>query len=211
MAVTTVGLVVKVNTEDFNEASVLSSVDRQGHCGSGSIETSSDNLVLGNGGHTSCFHVNSERQNWRRTPLTVNNFSESHVGDCVLASQVLEILGQKCRLGISGRSFELRASSSESSGLTTRVRNTNNGNGILGISSQISDVDFWEESGVWSGNSSRVRCDSDDPMITFVGGIGPSNTQIIDMVGFVRTERTSIELIGEIDWGSRSWWGRGRS
>jgi len=144
--------------------------------------------------------------------LTVNNFSEGHVGDSVLAGQVLKILGRKCRLGIGGRSFELRDSStSESSGLTTIWRNANNGNGILGISSQISDVDFWEESGVWSGNSSRVRCDSDDPMITFVGGIGPSNTQIIDMVGFVRTERTSIELIGEIDWGSRSWWGRGRS
>jgi hypothetical protein len=30
------------------------------------------------------------------------------------------------------------------------------------------------------------------------------------MVGFVWTESTSIELIGEIDWGGRSGWGRGR-
>jgi len=65
MAMTIVGLVVRVNSEEFNVASILSSVDRQDNSGGGSLQTSADDLVLGNDGNTSRFNVNSERLNVR--------------------------------------------------------------------------------------------------------------------------------------------------
>jgi len=65
VAMTIVGLVVRVNSEDFNVASILSSVDRQDNSGGGSLQTSADDLVLGNDGNTSRFNVNSERLNVR--------------------------------------------------------------------------------------------------------------------------------------------------
>jgi len=95
--------------------------------------------------------------------LTVDDLSEGGVGDCVLTGDVLEILGQIGSFGISRSSFELKTSSSERKRLNTLSTHSNNGDGILGISSQISNVEFWEESGVWSGNSS-IRGDGDDPV-----------------------------------------------
>jgi len=168
MAMTVVGLVVRINTEDLNVASILSSVDRQENSGGSSLQTSSDDLVLGNDSNTSCFNVDSEGLNIRcsrKSPLTVDDFSEGGVGDCVLTGEVLEILGQKGSFGISRSSFELSTRSSERKRLNTLSTHSNNGDGILGISSQISNVELWEESGVWSGNSS-IRCDGDDPVNT---------------------------------------------
>jgi len=65
VAMTIVGLVVRINSEEFNVASILSSVDRQDNSGGGSLQTSADDLVLGNDGNTSRFNVNSERLNVR--------------------------------------------------------------------------------------------------------------------------------------------------
>jgi len=137
--------------------------------------------------------------------LTVDDFSEGGVGDSVLTGDVLEILGQIGSLGISWSSFELSTSSSERKRLNTLSTHSNNGDGILGISSQISDVEFWEESGVRSGNSS-IRCEGDDPVNALCGGIGPSQTQIVDVVGVIRTKSTTIIFIGEVDWGCGNNW-----
>jgi len=208
VAMTIVGLVVRVNSEDFNVASILSSVDRQKNGGCGSLQTSADDLVLGNDGNTSCFHVDSEGLNIRgrrKSPLTVDDFSEGDVGDSVLTGEVLEILGQKCSFGISWSSFELRSSSSERKGVNTLSTHTNNGDGILSIGSQVSNVDFWEESDIRSGNSS-VRGDGDDPFDALSCGIGPSQTQIVDVVGVIRTKSTTIIFVGEVDWGCRNNW-----
>jgi len=82
MAMTIVGLVVRVNSEEFNVASILSSVDRQDNSGGGSLQTSADDLVLGNDGNTSCFNVDSEGldiRSRRKSPLTVDDFSEGGV------------------------------------------------------------------------------------------------------------------------------------
>jgi len=65
VTMTIVGSVVGINSEDFNVASILSSVDRQENSGGGSLQTSADDLVLGNDGNTSCFHVDSEGLNIR--------------------------------------------------------------------------------------------------------------------------------------------------
>jgi len=209
MAMTIVGLVEGINSEDFNVASVLSSVDRQDNAGGGSLQSSADDLVLGNDRNTSGFQVNKEGLNigcGRRAPLTVHHFSEGGVGDGVLAGHVLEILGQIGSFGISWRSFELKASSSERKRRNTLRTHTNNGNGILGISCKISNVEFREESGIRSGNSS-VRCDGHDPFDALSGGIDPRQAQIGDVVGVVFSESTSIVFIGEVDWSCRNWGG----
>jgi len=77
VSMTIVGLVVEVNSEDFNVASELSSVDRQENGHGASFQISVENLVSGSGGDTSRLHVDSAGQNWWRSPVTVNDFSES--------------------------------------------------------------------------------------------------------------------------------------
>jgi len=162
MTMTAVGLVVAINSEDFNVASVFSTVDRQNNAAFGSIQTSADHLVLGQGRDTSSFHVDSEGQHGWKVPATVDHSSQGRVGEGVHAEQVREILG-RISFGISRSSLEESTRSNESSGLTAKSINTNNGDGILSVSRQIEDVDFREESGIRSWISGGVRGDCDDP------------------------------------------------
>jgi len=197
VSMTIIGFVVEVNSEDFNVASILSSVNRQLNGGGASFQTSVENFVSGSSGDTSRFDVDSAGQRvgcGRRSPLAVNNFSGSCVGDGVLASQVLEILGRKGSLGISRISF---LTSGESSGLTAIRIHTNYGDGISGISGQVGQIDLLEEGGVNLCGSSSWS-DGHDPGDAPSCGILPSQTQIIDMVGVVRSESTTGELIGKI-------------
>jgi len=53
------------------------------------------------------------------------------------------------------------------------------------------------------GSSSWGDCN--DPRDGPSSGIGPGQTQIIDMVGVVRSKRTSRERVGEVLWWSRNW------
>jgi len=147
VAMSIIGLVVEINSEDFNVASVLSSIDRKRNSGGASGEASSDNLVLAAGGDASGFNVDSAGHKWsrRKSPLTVDDFSEGSGGDRVLASQVLEILGRRGSLGISGISG---VSSSERSRLTTSSINTNNGDCVGGGRCKTWEVELLEEGGV---------------------------------------------------------------
>jgi len=106
-----------------------------------------------------------------------------------------------CSLGISRISG---VSSSESSGRTTSSINTNNGDGISGGSSQVGQIQSGEEGGHRLCDSSS-RSVGNDPLDGPSSGIGPSQTQIIDMVGVIWSESTAREMIGEIDWCSGNW------
>jgi len=83
VAMTIIGFVVEINSEDFNVASILSSVDRQLNSEGRSLNTSANNLVLGSGGDTSCLDVDSAGKNWRSSPVTVDHFSEGSAGNSV--------------------------------------------------------------------------------------------------------------------------------
>jgi len=43
-------------------------------------------------------------------------------------------------------------------------------------------------------------CVGDDPADAPAGGIAPGQTQIVDMVGVIRSEGTVGKVISEIDW-----------
>jgi len=144
MAMSIIGSVVEVNSEDFNIACICSSVDGQLNSGDASFQVSVKDLVLEAGGNASSLDVDSAGKNGRRSPLTVNDLSECGVGHSVLAGNVLEILGSKSSLGISRISG---IGSSESSGRTTSSISTNNGDGIGGGGSETREIDFGEEGG----------------------------------------------------------------
>jgi len=106
VAMTIVGLVVEIDSKDFNVASVLSSVDRQLNTRRCSFQISVKNLVVASRRDTSGLDVDSAGQKWRgRSPLTVDHMSLER-GDGVGAVQVLEVLCQISSFGISWISGE---------------------------------------------------------------------------------------------------------
>jgi len=84
VAMTIISLVVEINSEDFNVACILSSVDRQLDRGGSSFQISAENLVLPNGGDTSCLDIDSAgKSRSGSSPVTVDDFSEGCVRNSV--------------------------------------------------------------------------------------------------------------------------------
>jgi len=195
---TVVGLVVQINSEDFNVARVLSTIDRKSNGGGASFDASANNFVSGTSCNTSGLDVNSARQNGRRSPLTVDDGSAGRGGSSVLAAEVLKILGLVGSLGISGISG---IRSSERSGRDSSSIHTNNGNGIGGGRSEAGDLNSGEVD-IEGGGSSSGRGDGHNPRDAPSGGILPGQAQIVNVVSVIWSQSTSREGVGKIDWGA---------
>jgi len=205
VAMTIIGNVdlARINSKDLNVACVLSSVDRQLNGGDASFETSVKNLVLGSGRDTSSLDVDSAGKSGRRSPITVDDFSEGRCGESIGTVQSQEIFGQRGSLGIS-RIGGLRAG--ERKGLSSSSINTNNRDGIGGSRGKTWEIDGGENSGD-RGCGASSRGIGHDPANALTGGIDPGQTQIIDMVGFIFSSSTVREIIGEILGCCGNWWG----
>jgi len=159
-----------------------------------------DNLVLGSCGHTSSLHVDSDGQHWWRSPTTVDHLSADGI-DCVGAIQVLEILCLVSSLGIS-RISGVR--SKERKGFGASSVDADNGDSIGGAGSETGQI----HSGVIDGDRdgrAACGCVCNDPARAPFCGIAPRQTQIVDVVGVIRSEGTAGIAIGEKGWCCWNW------
>lgn len=195
MAVSVVGFVVEISAEDFNVASKGGTVNGQGHGGRGSFQEFVNDLISGSGGNASAFHFNVNWQNWRSSPLAGDDFPVGLRGNSNGTIQVLEIVGLVCSLGIQ-RISGVRACERERD--SSGIIDTRNRDGISGLGAETREVDSGvvARHGGW-GSSSGGVCDSERDGLS--AGIGPGQAQIEDVVGVIRSESTSGEVVGEVD------------
>lgn len=133
--------------------------------------------------------------------MAVDDSSVSLRGDSGGAVDVLEIEGLVSSLGIKRISC-VRASERERD--SSSIVDTHNGDSISSLGRETREIGSRVERGHSGGGSSGGSV-SDLESDGLSAGICPGQAQIEDVVGVIRSESTSGEVVGEVD---GCWWQR---